>query len=98
MKQNAVGLANICILSTAVLVTMSTTVSLYIGLPGLIRTRYPRNIIMHLSGVAAEDIESIDSTIAGILSQYSQTENNTIRMRQCSMPVLQNGTQHFKGA
>lgn len=96
MKQNAVGLANICILSTAVLVTMSTTVSLYIGLPGLIRTRYPRNIIMHLSGVAAEDIESIDSTIAGILSQYSQTENNTIRMRQCSMPVLQNGTQLSK--
>ena len=28
MKQNAVGLANICILSTMVLVTVSTTVSL----------------------------------------------------------------------
>ena len=31
MKQNAVGLANICILSTMVLVTVSTTVSLYAG-------------------------------------------------------------------
>ena len=31
MKQNAVGLANICILSTMVLVTISTTVSLYVG-------------------------------------------------------------------
>ena len=30
MKQNAVGLANICILSTAVLLTVSTTVSLYL--------------------------------------------------------------------
>ena len=34
MKQNAVGLANICILSTMVLVTVSTTVSLYVGLEG----------------------------------------------------------------
>ena len=32
MKQNAVGLSNICILSTCVLVMISTTVSLYIGM------------------------------------------------------------------
>ena len=32
MKQHGVGLANICILSTMVLVTLSTTVSLYVGL------------------------------------------------------------------
>lgn len=31
MKQNGVGLANICILSTMVLVAVSTTVSLYVG-------------------------------------------------------------------
>ena len=31
MKQNAVGLSNICVLSTMVLVTISSTVSLYIG-------------------------------------------------------------------
>ena len=29
MKQNAVGLANICVLSTVVLVMLSSTVSLY---------------------------------------------------------------------
>ena len=32
MKQNAVGLANICILSTMVLVMISTSVSLYVGM------------------------------------------------------------------
>ena len=32
MKQNAVGLANICILSTMVLVMISTTISLYVGM------------------------------------------------------------------
>lgn len=31
MKQNAVGLANICILSTMVLVTVSTTLCMYLG-------------------------------------------------------------------
>ena len=34
MKQNAVGMANICILATMVLVTISTTVSLYTGIGG----------------------------------------------------------------
>lgn len=96
MKQNAVGLANICILSTAVLVTVSTTVSLYIGLPGLIRTRYPRNFILNINSVSAEDTAAIDSQISAILEKYSQTESNTIRMRQTSLPVLQNGSSMTK--
>lgn len=45
MKQNAVGLSNICILSTCVLVTLSSTVSLFIGEEDILRARYPRQII-----------------------------------------------------
>lgn len=41
MKQNAVGLANICILSTMVLVMLSTTVSLYVGMNNVLETRFP---------------------------------------------------------
>ncbi len=44
MKQNAVGLANICILSTAVLVTLSTTVSLYIGMKDMIDNRFTSDV------------------------------------------------------
>ncbi len=44
MKQNAVGLANICILSTAVLVVLSTTVSLYIGIDDEMRNRFPTDV------------------------------------------------------
>lgn len=44
MKQNAVGLANICILSTMVLVTVSTTVSLYAGLEGTLNRMYPYDV------------------------------------------------------
>lgn len=40
MKQNAAGLASICILSTMVLVTVSTTVSLYAGLDDILDSRY----------------------------------------------------------
>lgn len=41
MKQNAVGLANICILSTMVLVMISTTSCFMAGLNGIINARYP---------------------------------------------------------
>ena len=44
MKQNAAGLASICILSTAVLVMISTTVSLFVGSEDLLHTRYPEEI------------------------------------------------------
>ena len=44
MKQNAVGLANICILSTMVLVTVSTTVSLYAGLEDSLDRMFPYDV------------------------------------------------------
>lgn len=40
MKQNAVGLANICILSTMVMVTVSTTVCLYAGTEDTLLDKY----------------------------------------------------------
>ena len=45
MKQNAVGLANICILSTMVLVMVSGTLSLYLGSEDLLNKLYPGQII-----------------------------------------------------
>lgn len=44
MKQNAVGLANICILSTMVLVTVSTTICLYIGLGRALDDMFPYDV------------------------------------------------------
>ncbi len=44
MKQNAVGLANIAILSTGVLLMISTTLSLYMDLNNIVNNRYPRDI------------------------------------------------------
>ena len=44
MKQNAVGLANIAILSTGVLLMISTTLSLYMDLNNIVNNRYPSDI------------------------------------------------------
>ena len=49
MKQNAVGMANICILATMVLVTISTTVSLYAGIWDVVNTQYPYEIQVELN-------------------------------------------------
>ena len=49
MKQNAVGMANICILATMVLVTISTTVSLYTGIGDVVYTQYPYEIQAELA-------------------------------------------------
>ena len=61
MKQNAVGLANICILSTMVLVTVSTTVSLYVGLEGSLDRMFPYDVdvIQDVTEVSGEDDAAI---------------------------------------
>ena len=48
MKRNAVGLANICVLSTMVLVMVSGTLSLYLGTDSSIATRYPADINVNI--------------------------------------------------
>lgn len=59
MKQNAVGLANICILSTMVLVMLSTCVCMYMGVDDALKVAYPHDITFTqtpgLSGNIPED-------------------------------------------
>ena len=47
MKQNAVGLANICILSTMVLVMVSSTTALMLGMEDIIKERYPNDFVIY---------------------------------------------------
>ncbi len=44
MKQNAVGLANICIFSTMVVITLVCTVVLYLGLNGITHHMFPYDV------------------------------------------------------
>ena len=70
MKQNAVGLANICILSTMVLVTVACTVSLYAGLNDVIETSYPHDI-------TASFFAPTEQCRAGIEDVIAETEQET---------------------
>ncbi|MBP2031951.1 putative ABC transport system permease protein [Clostridium algifaecis] len=63
MKQNAVGLANICILSTAVLVMLSTTISLYAGMEDLLKLCYPRDIVVTARETNKNQIQKLDQTL-----------------------------------
>lgn len=47
MKQNAAGLASICVLSTAVLVTLSSCLSLYAGEEDMLKNQFPRDVNMY---------------------------------------------------
>ncbi|MGN1344423.1 MAG: FtsX-like permease family protein [Traorella sp.] len=46
MKQNAVGLANICILSTMVLVMMFSTSALYVQIEDIIESQVPHDVLL----------------------------------------------------
>jgi len=63
MKQNAVGLANICILSSAVLLMISSTVSLYIGLEDVLTTRFPTEFSIYGTHATAENIQVLKKII-----------------------------------
>lgn len=69
MKQNAAGLANICILSTMVLVMLSSTVSLYLGMEDSIRDKFPRNINIHYSDFDKPLNINIEENINEILNK-----------------------------
>ncbi|RMD04089.1 ABC transporter permease [Clostridium autoethanogenum] len=75
MKQNAVGLANICILSTAVLVMLSTTISLYAGMEDILKLRYPRDIVVTAKETNKSQIQKLDETL------NSELKNGKIDMK-----------------
>lgn len=63
MKQNAVGLANICILSTIVLVMISVSVSLYAGMENLLATRFPTDMDVMVFDASQENRDKTDHII-----------------------------------
>ena len=89
MKQNAVGLANICILSTAILVVLSTTVSLYIGMDDILKTRYPDDIMISISEVQPENIEKVNSIIETEMQKSGLTKTGALKHGYISEIAMQ---------
>lgn len=76
MKQNAVGLANICILSTMVLIMSSTTAALYMGMEDTLHAACPREISVQYETDENDKTAEIDSKVADITKANSVTASN----------------------
>lgn len=85
MKQNAVGLANICILSTMVLVAVSTTVCLYVGTEDALKSRYPEEIVVSGTPVWGADHEKLAEELQRTIEENGRT---VTARRECTTFAL----------
>ena len=76
MKRNGAGLASICILSTMVLVTLSSTVCLYAQTEDGIQKRYPHDIMMDLTSDDYTETEPYKEIVSEVLSEYGEEAEN----------------------
>lgn len=74
MRQNARGLATICILSTMLVVTVSGTLSLYLGREEMTRGMYPFDAQVYVKDSAAnEQIIAYDTTLQALAAENHVT-------------------------
>ncbi|WP_142828239.1 FtsX-like permease family protein [Planococcus soli] len=71
MKQNAVGLANICILASMVIIAVSTTLTIFIGAEETLENRFPYENNMTLFG----DVENVDEMNTRFFELQDQVQN-----------------------
>ena len=90
MKQNAVGLANICILSTMVLVMVSMTVSLYGGMNDVIATRFPYEAKITGSGIDQNEEEQIEEIVNDITVKNHTDSTSQIRFHKGEFTTVYN--------
>lgn len=92
MKQNAVGLANICILSTMVLVTISSTVCLYVGIGSIMKSQYPSEIEISTPVLATFEEKLATDEDISILKQLVdktiQKHEITITKEECYTELM----------
>jgi len=87
MKRNAVGLANICILSTMVIVMVSATLSMYLGVNDSIEKRYPKEIMMD----AIADDPLLDDAVEAIeaaLNEKGLSFQNSLSYRDLNVSTV----------
>lgn len=91
MKQNAAGLANICILSTAVIVMLSTTISMYIGFEDILNARYPQDIMVEASGADDSQAARLDEAAAQIAAEAGSGKEGAVGYRFADILAERNG-------
>ena len=97
MKRNGAGLASICILSTMVLVTVSSTICLFAQAEDAVSKRYPQDIFIRLgtgSGAAlsGQDTEAYISVVEEVLAEHGEEAAELHDYRMYSLDAYQTGS------
>ncbi len=91
MKQNAVGLANICVLSTMVLVMVSSTSSMMLGMEDTIKTRYPYDITVYSNEQTEERNARLMETAHQVLKEKGLKTSKEITYTYLNFSGLRQG-------
>jgi len=92
MKRNAAGLASICILSTMVLVTASTTVCLYLGVDGILNHRYPYDVTLnYIDAPTEEQLQNSQTEIASTVAGQGLTISGEVNYDRLEFAVVRDG-------
>lgn len=81
MKQNAAGLASICILSAMVLVMLSSTGSLMIGMEDMVQARHPNDFGIYMDTSDAEKNQIVLDKIKTHCEEHQIAEKDTTDYR-----------------
>lgn len=92
MKENAAGLANICILCTMVLVMLSSTTSLILGREDMIHGRYPNDFIIHSDGSVADQNERLFRRLEEICKEEGISTENKVEYSYLLFMAEQQGS------
>ncbi|HBL83988.1 MAG: hypothetical protein A2Y17_11555 [Clostridiales bacterium GWF2_38_85] len=95
MKQNAAGLASICILSTMVLVMLSTTISLYFGMEDALRKQYPRDIEINAGTIGEQDAAAMGDALDSLIEQSCIKTKNLVKYRYANQTLLRDGDAFY---
>ena len=93
MKQNAVGMGNICVLCTRVLVMFSATVSLYAGSEEMLEEMHPKSINICFTGKTKDLQESeISKQVQTVLDKYNIEQKDCEVGLSCTgFGIMENG-------
>ncbi|MGG5343467.1 ABC transporter permease [Enterococcus sp. AZ192] len=100
MKQNAAGLASICILCTMVLVTIATTASLYFGMENVLQNRNPFDMTIGASGqqFTKEQMESINNELVHLAEEQDvKLHDNKLLQVDNSVLLSKKATGIYEG-
>ena len=91
MKQNAIGLAHICVLSTMVLVMISTTSSMMFSMHDILYTRYPMQNMCYVSGTSRSDDQKMIEAIHQMAKETGCDVKDEIYVRGCIIYTRRHG-------